>query len=92
MAWRNNVRKGAGRLLTCGSWLLASLPGWAQEAQKEFVPAESIPRQELASAPLLYGAYAFVWAALLVYVFILWRKIGRVERELADVNRKLSKK
>src|SRR5205085_10044898 len=37
----------------------------AQEAQKEFVPADSIPRQELPSGPLLYGAYAFVWAVLI---------------------------
>ena len=33
-----------------------------------------------------------VWAVLIIYVFFLWRRIGRVERELGDVNRKLSQK
>ena len=58
--------------------------------QNEFVPQAAAPKQpEIAAAPLLYVAYAFVWAALLVYVFMLWRRIGRVERELTDVRRKL---
>ncbi len=58
----------------------------------QFVPADQIARPELSPGPLLYGAYAFVWVALLVYVFVLWRKVGRVERELEDVNRKLAKR
>ena len=62
----------------------------AQDAQNQFVPADSIPKQEIPPAPLLYGAYAFVWAAVIVYVLFLWRRIGRVERELHEVNRKLS--
>ena len=62
---------------------------WAQEAQKEFVPADTVAKQELPSGPLVYIAYAFVWAAVLVYVFVLWRRIGRVEGELSDVRRKL---
>ena len=65
---------------------------WAQTPQSQFVPAESIPKQEVAPGPLLYGAYAFVWGALVVYLFLLWRRIGRVERELADVNRRLAGK
>ena len=35
-------------------------------------------------------AYAFVWVALLAYVFLLWRRLGRVEHELADVNARLA--
>jgi len=72
-----------------GCWLILSASVMAQDAPNQFVPAETLPRQEIASGPLLYGAYAFVWAALLVYVFILWRKIGRVERELGELTRKL---
>jgi len=64
----------------------------AQDAQNEFVPADTLQRQELPSGPLLYGAYAFVWAAVLVYVFVLWRKLARVERELGEVTRKLEKR
>lgn len=77
-----------------GTFITIALPAlaWAQEAQTEFVPAETVARQEIPSAPLLYGAYAFVWAALIVYVFFLWRRLGRVERDLAEVNRKLTRK
>ena len=64
-----------------------------QEPQtNEFVPAEQVAKSELSPAPLLYGAYAFVWVVLLVYVFFLWRRIGRVEGELGDINRKLTTK
>lgn len=59
-------------------------------AQNQFVPQSEAPKQpEVAAAPLVYVAYAFVWAVLLLYVFVLWRRIGRVERELAEVHRKL---
>ena len=81
------------RCVACAGMVLgAQVLAWAQEAQREFVPAESVTRQELAPGPLVYGAYAFVWAAVLVYVFLLWRRLGRVERELGDVNRKLARK
>ena len=84
------------RLLSVFAWTLLSMAWpavlWAQEAQKEFVPADSVTKQELPAEPLLYGAYAFVWAALLIYVLLLWLRIGRVERELREVNRKLAGK
>ncbi|HYN08519.1 MAG TPA: CcmD family protein [Vicinamibacterales bacterium] len=48
------------------------------------------PGQEtLPATPLVFVAYAFVWTLLLGYVFLLWRKLGRVERELAEVNARL---
>ena len=83
----------AALLLASGFWLLAwPALALAQEAQREFVPADSIVRPELPSGPLIYIAYAFVWAAVLVYVLMLWRRIGRVERELGELHRKLKSK
>jgi len=91
-AWETDVKRllrvSMGTLMAMGWPALL----WAQEAQKEFVPAESIAKQEMPAAPLLYAAYAFVWAALIVYILFLWRRIGRVERELREVNRRLSSK
>lgn len=49
-----------------------------------------ITRENLPATPLIYAAYGFVWSALAVYIFILWRRLGRVERELADVTAKLA--
>ena len=89
-SWVRWLRRDA-LLAAFGFWLLA-LPAIAQEAQREFVPADSIARPELPSGPLIYIAYAFVWAAVLVYVLMLWRRIGRVERELAELHRKITRK
>jgi hypothetical protein len=61
----------------------------AQQPQDTFVPAKSLPKQEVSPGPLLYGGYAFVWAVFVIYLFVLWRRLGRVERELGEVSRKL---
>jgi len=53
-------------------------------------PPTEIVKESLPATPLVYAADGFVWVALTVYVFMLWRRIGRVERELADVNAKLT--
>ncbi len=78
--------------------LLVLLPGallWAQQPaapQGEFVPLSSIPQAEqLPAAPLVIAAYAFVWVALLVYVWSLWRRMTKLERELADLRRRVQK-
>jgi len=58
--------------------------------QQEFVPVTDATRENLPATPLVYIAYGFVWVALTAYVFLLWQRIGRVERELASVNAKLT--
>jgi CcmD family protein len=62
----------------------------AQVQTTQFVDLAKAPPPEFSPAPLLYGAYGFVWAALVAYVFVLWRRLGRVERELRDVGVKLA--
>ena len=47
-------------------------------------PHETIPHVQLVMA-----AYAFVWLTLIVYVWSLWRRITRVERELVGVTQQL---
>jgi CcmD family protein len=55
-----------------------------------FKPFQPGAQETVAASPLILAAYAFVWAAVIVYLFLLWQRIGRVERELAEVNAKLS--
>jgi CcmD family protein len=71
---------------------MAPAVAWAQQPgpQSQFVPADTLPQEVLPATPFVFGAYAFVWVALFVYVYALWRRLGRVERELADVHAKLS--
>ena len=59
-------------------------------AQEGFVPVDQLPGQEeLPAAPLVAAAYGVAWAAVLVYLFSIWRRLGAVERELADVARRI---
>ena len=61
-----------------------------QAATEEFRPmSELAPREVLPAAPLVFYAYAFVWLALIGYVFSIWRRMTRVEQDLAAVQRRL---
>jgi CcmD family protein len=51
--------------------------------QTEFVPMNSLPpADQLPAAPLLIAAYAFVWIALAVYLWSIWSRLGKVERDM----------
>jgi CcmD family protein len=71
----------------------AGQPTATQELPQDFVPVKAIPQQteQLPAAPFLVGAYAFVWVALLVYVWFLWKRMTTLERELADLRRRVQK-
>lgn len=59
-------------------------------AQEGFVPADQLPPDDqLPAAPLLITAYAIAWVAVLGYLWSIWRRLGKVERELAEVGRRL---
>jgi len=60
------------------------------QAQEGFVKASEIAKESLPAGPLLYTAYALVWIILIGYIFLLWRRVDRVERELRDVAGKLA--
>ena len=64
-----------------------------QSGQGEFVPVKDLPHQEqLPAAPLVMGAYAFVWVVLIVYVWSLWRRVGAVQAELTDLRRRTERR
>jgi CcmD family protein len=76
--------------LLSGALLAAQQPTPPAAASQEFVPVNSLPQAEqLPAAPLLIGAYAFVWVALMVYVWSLWKRLSKLERELADLQRRV---
>jgi CcmD family protein len=81
------------RLLLCVTSMAAmARPVLALQAtagQGGFVNANSLPpAEQLPAWPLLIAAYAFVWVALMVYVWSIWSRIGRVERDIQALQQK----
>jgi CcmD family protein len=55
-----------------------------------FVPVESLPeKDEIPAAPLVIGAYAVAWIAVFGYLWSIWQRLGRVERDIAEVSRRV---
>lgn len=64
----------------------------AAQGQAEFVPARELPTSDtLPGGGLVVAAYMFVWLALIVYVWTIWRRLGKVEKELAELRRTLDR-
>ena len=84
--------RGYLRVLLIAAALVA-MPGLqaAQPpAQEGFVPVEQLPGQEeMPAAPLVAAAYGVAWAAVLIYLWSVWRRLGTVERELTEVTRRI---
>jgi CcmD family protein len=75
------------------SLVLTAAPALAQQPQGEFVPLRDVPRSEqIPAAPFVFIAYAIVWLFVLFYVWTLWRRQGKVEKELQDLQHKLGER
>jgi hypothetical protein len=81
-------------LIALGSMLLCGMPALAFQppgGQGEFVPVTDLPMAEqLPAAPLLVGAYAFVWLALMLYLWSIWRRLAKVEADLQTLRHRTS--
>ena len=81
--------------------LIASLGGLAgqtvdaaqpaeQSVPDGFVPMDDVPPEEqLPAAPLLAAAYIVVWVLAIGYLWTIWRRLGSVEKELAEALRRV---
>ena len=62
-------------------------------SQEGYVPVDQLPNapaQETIPAATLVGvAYGFVWVMLVLYVWSIWGRLGKVERELQSVSRRI---
>jgi CcmD family protein len=90
------IVKNARALVLAALVLAASLPALAQPpqpptpAQEGFVPLDQSPPDDvLPAAPLVIAAYAVAWVVILLYVWSVWRRLARVEQELAQVARRI---
>ena len=59
-------------------------------APEGFVPLDpSVAREQLPAAPLLMGAYGIAWILLIGYLWSIWRRLAKVQQEIAVVSRRL---
>ena len=73
-----------------GVLLACTVTGLAQPPADGFVPVDQLPVQEqLPAAPLVMAAYAIAWFAVFLYLWSIWRRLGKVEREIAEVSRRI---
>ena len=74
--------------------VLAQPPaGQAPAGQGEFVPVSQLPPgDQLPAAPLLIAAYAFIWIAIAVYIWFLWRRLGKVESDMHALEQRLTRR
>jgi CcmD family protein len=91
--------KGDGfRILLAAAALLIALAATPAIAQQPpagtpdgFVPVDSLPATEqLPAAPLVIGAYAVAWVAVFGYLWSIWQRLGRVERDILEVSRRVA--
>ena len=84
-----------GLFVAITAFLLSAAPALAQQAppgQDGFVPASSLPPgQQLPAAPFLIGSYAFFLALMMFYLWTIWRRINKVEREMQDLERRTAR-
>jgi len=83
-------------LIALTSFVLVSAPDLAMQpptGQSEFVPVDSLPAaDQLPAAPLLVTAYAFVWIAVMVYLWSIWRRLNKVEDEMRALAQKVPRR
>ena len=84
--------EGPGFLLTGGNFTIYAAGQQPPPQQEdEFVPAKDLANQEqLPAAPLVMGAYAVAWIAVFLYLWSIWRRLSRVEGEIASLSRRVA--
>jgi hypothetical protein len=67
------------------------LPISAQDPATEFVTVApgDLQQEQIPAHRLVFAAYAFVWVCFVIYLFVLWQRLRKVEVELGEVRSKL---
>ena len=75
------------------SFMLMAGPAFAAQPspsqQNEYVPIDQLPpREALPAAPLLIAAYIIIWMVPVLYLWSIWRRLGKVEAEMHALQRR----
>lgn len=86
-----NVLAGAAAL---GGSLMLALPApllalQPPPAQEEYLPIDQLPpTEQLPGGVFVIIAYGFIWVAVMLYIWSLWRRLGKVETEMRALQRR----
>mgnify|MGYP001306970731 CR=1 FL=1 len=85
-----NVLAGAAALACSLLALPAPLFGLQPPpAQEEYLPIDQLPpTEQLPGGVFVVIAYGFIWVAVMLYVWSLWRRLGKVEAEMQALQRR----
>ena len=73
----------------CLSVALSSVSLLAQPGQDGFVPVTgAAATEQIPAAPLVISSYAFFLVLLFVYLWTIWRRIGKVEADMRALERR----
>ena len=86
MLMRSRLRVAVFFVVSFAARVLAMQP---PAQQNEFVPVDKLPpAEQLPAAPLLIAAYAFVWIALMFYMWTIWRRLSKIEADIQTLESK----
>jgi ABC-type uncharacterized transport system permease subunit len=72
----------------CLSLALASASALAQQPGQDFQPVTGPVTEQIPAAPLVISSYAFFLVLLFVYLWTIWRRIGKVEADMRALERR----
>jgi CcmD family protein len=78
--------------------LLATMTLWLAPAMAMAQPSGDYEKfqgkaaEQISAGPFIAGAYGFIWAAVLVYVLALARKLARTRAEVDELQRRLERR
>jgi hypothetical protein len=78
------------RALPVLALLGAVLTAGAARAQ-EYVKVENVPREQLPAPQFVGAAYGFIMIAILVYVFVVARRLARTRGDIAELRTRLER-
>ena len=67
-------------------------PGTPESRSTEFVPVTGGPTETSSAEGLLIAAYVLMWAILMGFLFVTFKRQGAVDKRLSELERALPKR